>query len=223
MTPQKVTPLKVTTKAIPKQVTPTPKLQTPKPQTPKISRDKENTVNAQAVSIHAQSILADFDAQVESRIAEMRQRAEEMKHSISRSLTIQLMKIPKNIRTLKMGEFRSQYQCNTTLAMTANLQKVVDELLPPQQAGDRMETPRYGRSFVDCTNLLTVSRRMTRSEYRKLTSVKKMIAGGVPTPASLLGVQRMLQFNDTTPRPISAPVTARSNTSFDLPQSTRTE
>eukprot|EP00300_Choanocystis_sp_HF-7_P012949 c18095_g1_i2.p1 GENE.c18095_g1_i2~~c18095_g1_i2.p1 ORF type:complete len:161 (+),score=30.44 c18095_g1_i2:79-561(+) len=89
------------------------------------------------------------------------------------------------------------YGGDVNLAVTGELQKIIDQVLPAKtpSVSDKLMTPRAGQSFIECTHQLTETRRITRSTTRQMHAQKH---GEAATPTHFTpAIPRTLSFSST--------------------------
>eukprot|EP00300_Choanocystis_sp_HF-7_P012948 c18095_g1_i1.p1 GENE.c18095_g1_i1~~c18095_g1_i1.p1 ORF type:complete len:304 (+),score=67.45 c18095_g1_i1:184-1095(+) len=164
--------------------------------------NKENAVvnanfNRTAGASSAEAILSDFDYEVESRAEQLRQFGADLCLKLKNIYLIELMKLPKQVRQMPISEFKSMYGGDVNLAVTGELQKIIDQVLPAKtpSVSDKLMTPRAGQSFIECTHQLTETRRITRSTTRQMHAQKH---GEAATPTHFTpAIPRTLSFSST--------------------------
>lgn len=74
------------------------------------SSERENTAPNAALIAKLQALLEEYDLEVESRCLAMQSQADHLAMGLRNALHMELMKLPKKVRTMPMHQFLKEYQ-----------------------------------------------------------------------------------------------------------------
>ncbi|KAG8458239.1 hypothetical protein KFE25_001531 [Diacronema lutheri] len=91
----------------------------------------------------AAMLLAEFDIEVRNKVEHLRAVARGLAVTIENTFKIQLLKLPRNVRTLSMGDFCNKYAGEVKQVVDEQFRKVVDDLAQEEDAAQVLSAQRY--------------------------------------------------------------------------------
>jgi hypothetical protein len=88
-------------------------------------------------------MLAEFDLEVQAKIERMRSVAEGEAVAIDNTFMVQMLKLPKKVRTLTMDDFCTKYAGDLKQVVDEQLRRVVDDLAQEEDAALALSAKRY--------------------------------------------------------------------------------
>mmetsp|Transcript_4256 Transcript_4256/g.10860 ORF Transcript_4256/g.10860 Transcript_4256/m.10860 type:complete len:316 (+) Transcript_4256:127-1074(+) len=142
-------------------------------------------------------MLAEFDLEVQAKVEHLRSVAESLAVTIENTFMVQMLKLPKKIRTLTMEEFCTKYAGDLQQVVDEQLRRVVDDLALEEDAAQALSAQRYNtmsrataaKAANDDSGKFNTwndaTRKASAKKARSLRSAQKppQPSGGASTPA----------------------------------------
>lgn len=112
-------------------------------------------MSTEQVQAHARDFrLKEFDIEVETRLEHMRAELNRLTTEMRKALAIELIKIPRAVRNLNIGVYKTKYGGNATKVREEKLEQTIQEanIMPPPPPPSVRQSSRKRKPLANKTN-----------------------------------------------------------------------